>query len=123
MKPQLLMTSNSDKHTIHLYEAEIPATFLKKLAQPGDNRDARVTIRHRTIPFHPYTSFRDRIQSTLLASRMMWNEEVLDVMDEPRTNGSLSREMSPSPKDRKCEQQAKRAAEANERCSTKRKKD
>lgn len=91
MKPKLLLTCNSDRDAIHLYEAEIPAPFLRKFAEPDYYEGARLIIRRKKIPFAPYSSFKNRISDVLSTSGAVKDWEALAPVGQRRTEGCLHR--------------------------------
>ncbi|KAI8710777.1 hypothetical protein NCS52_01537500 [Fusarium sp. LHS14.1] len=89
--PKLLLTCNSDRDAIHLYEAEIPAPFLRKFAEPDYYEGARLIIRRKKIPFAPYSSFKNRISDVLSTSGAVKDWEALAPVGQCRIEGCLHR--------------------------------
>ncbi|POR31701.1 Uncharacterized protein TPAR_08083 [Tolypocladium paradoxum] len=64
--PLVLLTRSPDRY-IHLYRADIPSAFLRKLDEPHHRPVAttRVTVVHSRIPFRPFKTFTSRLETEL----------------------------------------------------------
>lgn len=122
MKPRLLVTCDSDRGAIHLYEAEIPALFLRKFAQPDCEGAVRVDIQHRKIPFAPYSSFKDRIRGVLI-SRPVKDCGATDFEDQFQTSKGSCHEIPVLPKSNQDGRKRKRGTETDETCYTTKRKE
>lgn len=68
VKARLLVTNKTDLTFIHLFEAEITSSLLATIDNPTLSMKyvAWPIIKHRKIPFQPYSNFRERIIGYLL---------------------------------------------------------
>lgn len=63
------MTNVSDIEYVHVLEAEFPSKLIEMLDNPhlATDEETWPTIKHKKVPFKPYTTFQGRLIAELLA--------------------------------------------------------